>query len=120
MRLDADQVAELAERRFEKRLIELLIAGDPAAGAALSRPEGLPELRAQIARARSHRVLGELDIARYVITAWTLGADFDERFPAMAEILQTNRLTPTQKADALERVCVEQVAGLQGGTRERR
>ena len=120
MQLDADQVAELAERRFEKRLVELLIAGDPAAGAAFSSPEGLPELRVQIAKARSHGMLGELDIARYVITAWTLGPDFDERFPAMAEILQTDRLTPTQKADAIERVCVEVLAGLQAGARERR
>lgn len=113
--LGLNQIAELSETRFEQRLAQILAQEDPTVESMLASDEGIATLRQQCAKAKSFGMVSELDIASYVITAWTLGPDFDTRFPAMAEILGTDRLTPAQKADALERVCTSVMAELQAG-----
>ena len=109
------QLLSLAERRFELRLMDLLDAHDVGAKAELATADGRAALRHQIKRSRQYGMHSELDIARYVITAWQLGLDFDQRFAALAEILATDRLTPPQKSQALERVAVEVLSGLRAG-----
>jgi len=109
------QMGRLSDRRFEQRLIQLLCRADPAAGRAFQAPDGLAELRRQCAKARRFGMQAELDIARYVITAWLLGPDFDERFPAMAEILGSDRISASQKAEAIERVSVAVLTELAEG-----
>ena len=113
--LDLDQIAQLSETRFEQRLAQILAQDDPAAQTLLASDQGVEVLRQQCAKSKSFGMVSELDVAKYVITAWTLGPDFDTRFFAMAEILGTDRLTPAQKADALERVCTSVMAALQQG-----
>lgn len=114
LKLGVDQVVKLSERRFERRLIKILEASDPSAR-ALGDPPALETLRKQCAKARAYGMNAELDVARYVITAWLLGPDFDTCFAAMAEILGAAQLSPTQKADAIERVCGAVIGGLQEG-----
>ena len=117
---DGPQLDELAERRFERCLVDILAAGDASARNLLGAEAGRSDLKQQISQARQYGMTGDLDIARYVITAWQLGLDFDKRFPAMAEILTAERLSGSQKAEAIERVCVAVMAELQaaatGGT----
>ncbi len=111
------QVQRLGEGHFVNKLRGILLEGanDPAATRAeLVSPQGEAALRAQIAAARRHGMASELDIARYVITAWLLGPDFDTRFPAMAEVLASDRLTRSQKAEALERITETLLATLRG------
>lgn len=101
------QLQETAENRYLGQLRDLLVAGSthPAATRTeLDSPEGTATLQAQVANARRYGMRSELDLARYVITAWLLGLDFDTRFPAMAEVLAIERLGPSQKAEALERI----------------
>ena len=105
MQFHADQIDRLSELQFRERLIQVLSAIDPSAERELHSPAGLSQLDALIARARGYGLLAELDIGRFVVTAWLLGLDFDQRFPAMQEILTEPRLSPTQKADAIEQLC---------------
>lgn len=100
------QLAQIAERRFQSRLLECIGEIDPQAGRELATAEGGKELRRQCERARAYGLRAELDIARYVVTAWLLGVDFDTRFPAMQQVLATDRLQPAQKADAIEKIAM--------------
>jgi len=102
--LTAGHVAQMSDLHFERRLIKVISEVDPTAADALSSPEGLVMLRLQCRRARSFGMGTELDISRYVVTAWLMGPDFHRRFSAMAEVLASDRLTPTRKADAIERI----------------
>ena len=109
------QFDELARRRFESRLTRLIIEASPSAEGQIDTREGQQVLREQCQRAARYGLSAEIDVARYVVTAWLLGADFDERFPAMAEILNSPRLQPAQMADAIERVCTAVLAELAPG-----
>lgn len=71
-------------------------------GVITDAPELFEKIQMQCARAALYGFVSELDVARYVISAWILGADFDERFAAAREILVSQNLTPTQKSEALE------------------
>ncbi len=111
------QLQQLGDSRFAGKLRNILLEGaaDPAATRAqLASPQGDAALRGQIAKAHGHGLSSELDVARYVITSWLLGLDFDTRFPAMAEVLASDRLTPSQKAEALERIAETLLATLRG------
>lgn len=115
--LTKPQLSDLASKRFESRIGEIVSQGDPAAVSYFASAEGTKALRDQCAKARAYGLVLELDIGRYVITAWQLGPDFDERFPAMSEYLRTTRLTPSQKADAVERIATAVLTELQQGKR---
>ncbi|WP_374438755.1 hypothetical protein [Inhella sp.] len=102
--LNPDQLGDAAQLRFESRLAALIAQGQPEAAAELESPEGRAMLRRQCRRAERYGLRTELELARYVITAWLMGPQFDEELPAMAEILNAPSLTPAQKAEAIERV----------------
>lgn len=102
--LSTRQVDALAVDGFLDRVADVIATGDPTAPRALRTPDGRAALRDQYDKALAHGMTTELDCGRYIVTAWLLGPDFDSRLPAMAEILAEPRLTPTAKADALERV----------------
>lgn len=109
--LQGDQLDKLAQRHFEARLTRLLLDTATGARGQLDTPAGQFALRGQIRRARGYGLTSELDIARYVVTAWCLGTDFDQRFPAMAQILGSS-LTPAHKAEGIERVCITVLSAL--------
>lgn len=102
--LSTRQIDSLAVDAFLDRVAEVIASADPAAPRVLGTPEGRATLRAQADKALAYGLTTELDCGRYIVTAWLLGTDFDSRLPAMAEILAEPRLTPTAKADALERI----------------
>lgn len=104
--LKSDQVSEIAQHSFEHRLVEVLAAGDQSAFVELSSPSGLVALREVLARAEGHGLTTELELTQFAIAAWHLGADFDERFPAMDEILADPALSPAERAEAIEQVCI--------------
>lgn len=115
LRFSEEQFAQLAELRFERRLTQILVDADPNATAALTNEKGRGILRAQCAKARGYGLTTELEIARYVITAWLMGLDFDTRFPAMAEILNTAKLQPDQRAMAIEQLTTNVLFDLERG-----
>lgn len=110
-----EQLEQASEQRFERRLIGVLTKVDPTAAAVLGTVEGAATLHLQCDRARAAGMQSELDVSRYVVTAWLLGLDFDTRFPAIAEVLSTTRLSPLQKGEAIERICTAVLIELRQG-----
>ncbi len=114
--ITGEQLNAAAAARFERQLIEAIADGRDDVRRTLSAPQGRAELRAQQRRAAGYGLRSELDVARYVITAWLLGPDFDERFPAMREVLSAPQLAAADKADAIERIAATVLAELDGST----
>lgn len=112
---DADPDILEIELDFERRLAQIIIEADPSASKALSNDKGRAELRAQCGKARGYGLTTEIEIARYVITAWLMGLDFDTKFPAMAEILNSGYLSPAEKAEAIEKLTVMVLSTLKNG-----
>ncbi|HRI66252.1 MAG TPA: DUF4123 domain-containing protein [Polyangium sp.] len=52
----------------------------------------------QIAKARLHGFTTEIQLVTYVVTAWLLGENFDEEFPAVKETLASPVMSPSDKA----------------------
>lgn len=102
---NAQQFSLLRQRRLEDRLIALLTDSEPEAAAVLAEPEGRAELHRQCERARGYGLENDHDLARYVIAAWLMGTDFDERIPAMADVLGSVDLHGSEKAQAIEQIC---------------
>jgi len=115
MQFDAAQIDRLADLHFRERIIQLLSGIEPDAAQELRSPSGLCQLDALLARARAHGLSAELDLGRFIVTAWLMGTDFDTRFPAMREILAEPRLSPTQKMDAIEALTTTVLNGLYQG-----
>lgn len=117
MQVDGKQMDAMAQARFEQRLAVLIAGGDEKARDALASAEGKDMMRGQIGLARDYGLKSELDIARFVITAWLLGPGFDTRFPAMAQVLNAPQLDPGQKSDFIERICSAVLTELKAGAR---
>jgi hypothetical protein len=90
---------------YEMRLFHFLQNQFPDAAreAEVSLVEGI---KAQIAKARGYGLLTERQIAVYITSAWLMGGDFDQEFPAAREMLRSN-VTPDDKSDWLERFTEE-------------
>lgn len=106
LRIFPEQLDELAKQRFENKLIGLIGRHDLEARADLETPDGRAELRRQCERARAYGLSRSADLARYVVTAWLMGPDFDSQHGAMREVLTSTRLSPAQKADAIGKITV--------------
>ncbi len=112
------QVETLAVEGFLRKMIRILTQSDPKAGAVHDTAEGQQTLRQQYERARGYGLETERDLGRYIVTAWTMGIDFDRRFPAMSQILNDPALTPTEKADGVERTALTLFALLAEGPKD--
>jgi len=115
--LHAEQMAVfavVARARFERRLARALrecfvdAATEPKASL-------LAFVRTQIAKAESYRLQTQANIATYVETAWTLGADFDERFPVLHGLLRAPTVDGDHKARYLAEHTREILSLLRGG-----
>ena len=109
------QLGQLATERLLDRIVDILCATHPDARPQLISEPGRRVLREQYGKANGYGLSSELDAARYVITAWLLGTDFDTRFPAMQEILRDASLSPERKADSIEGFSVTLLETLQAG-----
>ena len=112
--ISSDQVDEMGWRSFENRLAQMIHETDPESRDFIQTSEGGAFLEEACAAAAEHGMEGELATARYVLTAWLLGSDFDTRFPAMAEIL-VSAMPPSLKAEALEKVTIALLDELETG-----
>ncbi len=110
------QFSQMADAHFLARVTTILLDTMPDAYDTLHTPEGRGVLQAQYDKALTYGFRSELDVGRYLITAWLLGVDFDQRFPAISEILATSTLTPSQKADAIEQLSTTLIKTLEIGT----
>lgn len=106
LRLSESQIDAVAINGFLRRVVSIIAELDPSAPAVLGTPEGKQVLQQQYDNAVGYGLVAELDLGRYLVTAWFLGPDFDTRLPAMEEILKHRRMTPSQKMEAIERVTV--------------
>lgn len=65
-------------------------------------PEELTETVGDlIEKAESYGLVTEQQVMTYITSAWLLGLDFDEEFPAANETLASKDLTPDEKAEWL-------------------
>jgi hypothetical protein len=109
------QLDSIATSRFLERVADVVFEAYPESRSELASEEGRRILREQCEKARSYGFVSELDIARYIITAWLLGVDFDTKFPAMQEVLTDPELEPGKKADLIEQFSVTLFETLQAG-----
>ena len=112
LQLRQAQIDSLAAAWFEQRLVRLIADTIPAARDSVNTEAGKSFLRQQSAQAQHHGLVVELDVARFAITAWLLGPDFDSRIPAFAEILRDLQLTAAQKSKAIELIASNLLAEL--------
>lgn len=74
---EGPQLDELAERRFERCLVDILAAGDASARTMLGAEAGRSGLKQQIFQAGQNRMSGDLEIALNVLTRdASLSGDF--------------------------------------------
>ena len=109
------QFDQMASERFLDRVIEILCASYPDARSSLSSEMGRAALREQYSKAIGYGLSPEASAARYLITAWLLGPDFDTRFPAMHEVLSDPSIAPWRKAESIESFAVTLLEMLQAG-----
>jgi len=91
--------ARASDERFVDRTVNFLLMQFPDA-----RQDPRPSLKMfvadQVDRARKlYGFTAEIDLVTYVITAWTLGAEFDTEMPAVAETLKAEHLSPRDKSE---------------------
>ena len=98
------QLSNIADSLFEQKFVRFLHEQAPDSIGAIETPEGRAILRDQIASARRYGFNSEADLSTYILTAWLMGPDFNVRFPAMTEVLESKSLSPSEKAEALSQI----------------
>lgn len=93
----------LAEKRFEDRMYAYLATAFPDRCRQQGEPEARKTIRAGLERARSHSVVLENDVARYIelMYVWSPEFDKDPALPWAEATLKDQRLTATEKVDTL-------------------
>jgi hypothetical protein len=103
LKLSSDQEAVFAaeaRRAYQERVVDLLREGFDNAR-AMRRRDLRPVVREQIDKAKGHGLISMRQVATYVVTAWILGVDFDERFPVLRRTLHNWDIDPQRKAEIL-------------------
>ena len=95
------QWASLGERNFERRVAELIRTQYPAQAADVSDAEMRAFTARQASTARRYGLDDELSAMTLVLTAFLLGEGYDERIPALAQVLGAPELSAATKAQAL-------------------
>ena len=72
--------------QFEKRMCKFLRKQFPEAK-EIEKDEFLEEVRLQVDKSFSYGLESEKEVGTYLVAAWVLGANFDEKFPGALEIL---------------------------------
>jgi hypothetical protein len=97
-----EQMARMGWLAFEARLVGLVRESYPGQCAHLDDDQMRLAIRPQMARARQHGLTDERSMATFVNAAWLLGENFDERVPALAQVLAAPALTAAEKARAID------------------
>lgn len=106
---------QIAKERFLDRVTTLLVADFPDSRASLYAADTRETLRQLYDRAHIHGFTTEIELARYLAAAWLLGADFDTRYPAIADIIALKTINAAQKAEAIEQVTMTMIDTLENG-----
>ena len=104
MKITSTQWRDLWDDSIENRLVATIREHHPEA-AALDDEALRAGVRQQLDRAGAYGLDSERGAASYVYAAWLLGPSFDERIPAIGQILREPAMPPARKADALLDFC---------------
>jgi hypothetical protein len=118
LHITATQWQALARASFAERLVGVLREshpGHPVDARALG-----PGIVRQVDRAAAHGLLDERSAARFTYAAWLLGEGFDERIPAVAQVLAARHVSTETRSrflvDFVQASCAA-AAGHGGGAR---
>ncbi len=100
--ITSEQMARMGWLAFEARLVALVRECYPRQCAHLDNEQMRVAIRPQMARARQHGLTDERSMATFVNAAWLLGENFDERIPALAQVLAAPTLAAADKARAID------------------
>jgi hypothetical protein len=99
--ISSEQWKQLGRDSFDARLIAIIRRNHPDQAAKMDFAGVVDALHRQLAKAQHYGLTDEHSAATYAYTAWLLGAEFDSRIPAIAQILQDKRMKAGDKAKAL-------------------
>lgn len=102
LKFNPDQYAQLGRASYLRRLIALIREHFPGHADGIDDEMLEQGLWEQTLLARRHGLEDERSAATFALTAWLLGKDFDRSMAALTRILESDRLSPTAKAQALE------------------
>lgn len=99
--ITGQQFRTLGRASFQKRMIGLIREDYPNQAASMTDDALGEEIWRQVERAARYKLGDEQSVAVFVITAWLLGPGFDERIPAMKQVVDSPELSSAGKAKAL-------------------
>jgi hypothetical protein len=102
LKFSADQFDALGRESYLQRLIDLIHDHFPQLAAEFDQEALAEGLWEQTLLARRYGLDDERSAATFALTAWLLGKGFDRNIPALRQILESDQLSPTRKAQALE------------------
>jgi len=98
----AAQLAGLGRSSLTRRLGELIRTHYPTHSSDVSPAEMDAVIGRQLGLAQRYGLDDERSASVFVLTAFLLGEGFDERVPALAQVLASDELTASAKAQAME------------------
>ena len=101
LRLMPDQYEAIGRASYLQRLRELIREYFPRQSAEIDDDRMDLLLWQQTLLAHSYGLEDERSAARFALTAFLLGEGFDRSVPALAQILDSDQLSPSRKAQAL-------------------
>lgn len=102
LRFSPAQYELLGRSSYLDRLVELIRSHFPRQAGSMDDEALALALWEETELARSYGLEDEHSAATFALTAWLLGRGFDHRIPALAQILNSDELSPGRKARALE------------------
>lgn len=102
LQLEPVQYEAMGRASYLQRLRELIREHFPRQSDGLDDDRLDERLWAQTLLARRYGLEDERSAARFALSAFLLGEGFDRSIPALAQILDSDQLSPSRKAQALE------------------
>ena len=102
----AKAFSEAQDVAFEVKMVAFLRGNFPDA-AEVPDDEMRAGVHRVLQRAIFYRITSELGQARFVISAWLLGEDFDTEHPAVNDVLSSVEVSEEDKCEWLERYVTE-------------
>lgn len=102
LKLEPAQYEAMGRASYLQRLRGLIREHFPRQSAGIDDERLDERLWAQTLLARRYGLKDERSAARFALTAFLLGEGFDRSVPALAQILDSDQLSPSSKAQALE------------------
>ncbi|MEN9903979.1 MAG: hypothetical protein RLZZ555_544 [Pseudomonadota bacterium] len=101
LKFGADHYASLGRESYLRRLIAIIQEHFPGLAAEFDEEALADGLWEQTLLAKRYGLDDERSAATFALTAWLLGKGFDRNIPALRQILESDQLSPTRKAQAL-------------------